>query len=596
MRPQSQHTMHSQCSLSLKYPEIFYPIKTSYIVYLYLRDVYNFPYCKKWCDFMQKIYTPHLKSSHEFKSLSSLLRPHYIEVAQIKIPQLGKIGNSLSATVIKSILNQLIVLDIHENVLILHNKTLHIVSQANQESLHNRRGEKFLISDYILKYHTYTPSQLSVRKEEITLLTEYEKNGNPNFAISPDQWIRNNPFFAILRPKPFYDRLLAHTLDKKGLFIKKWTLRAQHNYFHPSVNSGLPLTKKKDAIHEGTFMMHDMFHHVFNDALATGNETPAEQAVYIACRMMSEACTLVLADMIAVAHSGIANLGYDITKRQIYPLFLSLKFDPFDIETVRKTLYANCVYCLYGDTRVYKDFGADEDALTLYTSKYYKFFSGDFAWNEKNIKAIIQENTSNPKLRKYFASLDKDFTSFNTRSLAKKITRPDGKFSFNALFEIFWQQLVEVIYYQNTSDQITYQKTCYIKYLSGQMKIAHMYSSRLSAKKLIKKYPLIIAKIKQAQSSDQITQAGQELIEELNLFIEELESKHLLTPAEATINKLHVPLFPPVYVNYDENDRNYEKLETISTRLLGPYFPQEDFTYVPLPESLKSYYLQIVGT
>jgi hypothetical protein len=538
---------------------------------------------------MPKVYSLLKPTENAFKRLQLELRPHFLKLQPLNAPISIEEALNNSSPLFDYLKSHLIPQDVLfelKNHLVVFRKEN--VIRFTKDNLSTN------VSNYILEYYQKKISDLSCRPEAALLLPKYIKNESPNFTITPEEWIRGNKFFDILRPRPFYDRLLAFNLDKRGTFLKVWKIQSQHNYFHPSVNSGLPLTKKKDEIHEGTFMMHDMFHYIFFDPIITGHETEEEKTVYIACRMMSEACTLVLADMIAVAHSGIENLGYDVGKRQIYPLFKSLKLNPFDIETVRKVLYANCVYCLFGETEVYKNMNATPEALELYTSKYYKFFSGDFAWNEKNISNIVNEIQANEGLKKYFDLLDEDYKSFNTRSLTKNIKRKDNKLSFNKLFEVFWSQLEELIYYNDKPNNLIYSKTCYIKYLSGQLFLACKYSTIQEAKKLIADYKICVDNIKNSTTVKETAKLGNDFINQINTFIDFLRKENLLLPHEVLVNKLHVPQFPPEYVDYDQTDENYETLEGISHRILGKFFVKEDFEYKPMPSKLRNHYLSIV--
>lgn len=251
---------------------------------------------------MPIVNTLHPEGSALFELLSNKLKTHYIKVCEVEgSSRLKKFKLENIKPLLKNAAEGMDVLLVKDNNLYVFKNTCYTV--YNDSNLVSN------ISNYVIDNHEYDSSDLSCRRKDLYLLENLIIDGSPDFSKSPEEWIRRNPFFEKLRPKPFYDRLLAFNLDKRGIFLKVWSYRAQRNYFHPSVNSGLPLIKKDDPVHEGTFMMHDMFHYIFRDPIITGHETDEERVVYIACRMISEACTLVLADMTAVAHSGIENLG-----------------------------------------------------------------------------------------------------------------------------------------------------------------------------------------------------------------------------------------------------------------------------------------------
>ncbi len=524
------------------------------------------------------------EKSTQYKTLSRLLKTHYLNISKPDI-KFGTKNPKKISTLLKNS-------DSNNNVLFVRQDQLYCFKKSGY-TIYDEDRLEHNISNYLIENHQHTEYDLSCRNSDLHLLQGMLKNGSPDFSKSPDEWVRKSPFFDMLRPRPFYDRLLAYNLDQRGMFLKVWKYRAQRNYFHPSVNSGLPLLKKDDPVHEGTFMMHDMFHHIFLDPIITGHETKEERAVYIACRMMSEACTLVLADMVAVAHSGIEEKGYDVTKRKIYPLFKSLKLDAFDIETVRKVMYANCVYVLFGDTTVYHEMKCDLDALKEYTGKYENFFSGDFKWNDQNINNVLREMNSYSGLKKYFACLDDDYKQFNTRTLTNNIRRKDGNLSFNLLFEEFWKQLKNLIFYENKTNKIAYAKFGYLKYISGQIYIAFKYNNTMESRKIIKGYRIFINEFKKLKKYEDICLSGTNFVNKINSFIDSLYNKKVITGIESEMYKLHVPHFPPIYLNYDKD--NFEPLVKVSKEILGNYFEKESFKYKKMNAKIRNHYFKIVS-
>ena len=69
-----------------------------------------------------------------------------------------------------------------------------------------------------------------------------------------------------------YSRLLNFVLNERGMFLKVWQLEGQKNYWNSTYNGGLPIVRKRDPVHEGTFMLHDIWHFVFIDPIITGRE------------------------------------------------------------------------------------------------------------------------------------------------------------------------------------------------------------------------------------------------------------------------------------------------------------------------------------
>src|SRR5690606_33898717 len=131
--------------------------------------------------------------------------------------------------------------------------------------------------------------------------------------------------------------------------------RREKNYWLPGLNAGVPFVPKRDDVHEATYMFHDLCHFALPDLLLDGQVGRAEHNVYVVHRMMSEAFTLVLADMVFVDALRAAGLEYDWARRRIHPLFASLGVGAaaVDLSRLRPVLWANARFCLAGDPAAY---------------------------------------------------------------------------------------------------------------------------------------------------------------------------------------------------------------------------------------------------
>jgi hypothetical protein len=114
-----------------------------------------------------------------------------------------------------------------------------------------------------------------------------------------------------------------------GTFFRSAISRREVNYWCPGLNAGVPFVAKKDAIHELTFLAHDFGHFMLPDLVFTGKHSPLLRRVYIISRMLSEAATLVFADMLLAEGLRRSGVEYDWTKRAIWPLFEATGIDPF---------------------------------------------------------------------------------------------------------------------------------------------------------------------------------------------------------------------------------------------------------------------------
>eukprot|EP01052_Picozoa_sp_SAG31_P026155 SAG31_NODE_2350_length_5893_cov_2.633414_2_plen_151_part_00 len=122
----------------------------------------------------------------------------------------------------------------------------------------------------------------------------------------------------------------------------------------PGLNAGIPFVAKRDPIHEITFTAHDFGHFLIPDLIYTGNNSDNARRTYILYRMLSEATTMVFADMLFVETLRLSGHEYDWTRRKIHPLFVDTGLQPFGrsrahfFSETKKLLEANVHYCLLG--------------------------------------------------------------------------------------------------------------------------------------------------------------------------------------------------------------------------------------------------------
>ena len=76
----------------------------------------------------------------------------------------------------------------------------------------------------------------------------------------------------------------------------------------------------KDAIHEITYLTHDLGHFTVPDLVFDGVLSPLHSNTYIIWRMLSEAVTMTMADAIFVDSLQRSGIEYDYEKRRIFPL------------------------------------------------------------------------------------------------------------------------------------------------------------------------------------------------------------------------------------------------------------------------------------
>lgn len=172
----------------------------------------------------------------------------------------------------------------------------------------------------------------------------------------------------------------------QGIFFRAAKSRRDGNYWFPGLNGGLPYVPKADALHEGTYMFHDLMHQLMPDLVFDGGATVDHKRVYIAYRMMSEAVSLVLADMLFVRDlaNNPAHRGYDFSTRRIYPLYQAI--DPARRDDLGWLLRQMVGFVLRGDPG---ELPVDTDAWKRFEAKYSRFFVADFQWTRMNWQNLI---------------------------------------------------------------------------------------------------------------------------------------------------------------------------------------------------------------
>ena len=393
-------------------------------------------------------------------------------------------------------------------------------------------------------------------------------------------------------------------------FFRAAKTRREVNYWCPGLNAGIPFVAKKDPIHEITFMAHDFGHFLIPDLIYTGNTSSLARKVYIIYRMMSEATTLVFADMLFVETLHRSAYEYDWSKRKIHPLFLATGLDPFRagsrasfFAAFRQLLEANVAYCVLGDDSKYLKLireagivpldrcdGNSCEALEAFKDKYMPFFVEDYKWttaNYQNMSAHARDYAD------WWALVTPLAKAAGVLSGAS----PSSSSSSGGIgLETVEQHMAAV---QATSDMPTRELIARI--------FARVFDSRIQPIFMLEEVELAPAAVRRTQSFvrwlmgqavlfsrfsfvpecgrykalvvDRITRivmTGAQLTMEqvasarstYAQFVRLLRTKSLITEDDV-VNFVQVcPLFDPVYVFYDESKDFYQELEEIQHSIL----------------------------
>lgn len=387
---------------------------------------------------------------------------------------------------------------------------------------------------------------------------------------------------------------LRNATINEGLFFKAAWSRPVKNYFSPPF-SGIPLTAKKDSAEETIFMMHDMLHHLIPDLICDQGTDKKHFNVYSAWRMISEACTLVLADMLyadSLIQNGIARTCVD---QRIYPLFEAIKVaqdlsapenmsNQEQIAFIHQLLFANVRYALLGDDSEWRKLLTDKagqmlpehlNRLNAYTAHFEKFFIGDHAWTRANFDNM---NKHTDRLHKWIHSVGKPaFTQSNIPLLsdtcttleARKINMNDYKEVVDAVFALIFETRLKPHLQQNqiqfSPDHII-QSRAFRRFLIGQSSLFSRYP-----------VPFNLDHIPQAiftciQSDENLTPARQNHFRMLQKqYIHGIEGLRLMSRDEA-LNAIDcATVFPPVYIAYPAMLEQYGSIVNCVSQCIESY-------------------------
>lgn len=235
------------------------------------------------------------------------------------------------------------------------------------------------LSKFIEKFlYRKTPADWTFNPQKYKVTLELHRD--PWNFFSANKYVNNN-----IATQYGFMRMVKHVLNL-GLFFRASQNRRQNLYWFPGLNAGIPfVSKPKDLIHELVFFIHDMVHQTIPDLIYTGEVDKISRFIYIIYRLMSEAITLVSADMFFV--NSLLRSGFEyktINERKIYPLFESMHLDFDNQETFFDLLRANMIFCMLGDTTEFEKFQPDPNTLNDFKNKYEKFFIQDFDWTRHN--------------------------------------------------------------------------------------------------------------------------------------------------------------------------------------------------------------------
>jgi len=371
--------------------------------------------------------------------------------------------------------------------------------------------------------------------------------------------LTEHPVYQDLAPQ--LTSALAYVVDQ-GVFFRGAKSRRDGNYWFPGLNGGLPYVPKGDPIHEATYMFHDVMHQLMPDLVFDGADTIDHKRIYIAYRMMSEAVSLVLADMV-FTHS-LASRGthpdYDFTKRRIYPLYLELT--PAQRDDLPWLLRQVAGFVLRGDPG---QLPVDTEAWRQFAEKYTRFFVADFQWTRMNWQNLVARRTMvrtwidlvRPET---FAAQGVWFIS----DLVQEIGRgKDLPTLCDSLFDLVWRRrIAPAIGYRWPADLDRSRTTGFRRWLTGQLALFACYAPVVAMPPLAHE---LAARVRDPRA---FTAAEiEEIRGTFRAYVQALAKDGVISDDDATIYPDLFPLFDPFFLrDYDEAQQEFPTVREASDR------------------------------
>lgn len=357
---------------------------------------------------------------------------------------------------------------------------------------------------------------------------------------------KNNVYYRLAYDNEVFKPLIDYVI-KDGLFIRRASNRKQKNYWLPGLNAGLPLTPKKDELHELTFMFHDIMHFIFPD-LIVNDDSEESRHKYFITRMMSEAFTIILADVLFISLLEENKIQYDYEKRKIYPIFKNIKFDLTleNMPKIKEILWTNVQFALLGQENL-KEMIKNDVAYENYKQKYQKIFQDDYNWTLHNYDNIVKNHLQNYK---WLKMVDEDFPDIlqGTKDFCMDFSlRLSRQEQVRLIFEQMYKKIENIVQYKKLPSP-QFKKRALQRYWSGQMFIFFKY------KALYNDIFMQALRLELKNECDMLKL--QSLYEN---YLTRLCEDNFITSYELENYKKIYPFFEPFYVFYDRNpNESYE--------------------------------------
>jgi hypothetical protein len=353
------------------------------------------------------------------------------------------------------------------------------------------------------------------------------------------EWLAEQPLLQSEATAP--TRAIVERVHQSGAWLKASENRRVKHYWWPGLNAGIPMTPKKDYVHELTFLIHDLIHWAMPDTVPSAR-SEVDHRLYVATRMMSEAITLVMADMAFIEQALAAGLAYDTGKRKIHPLFDSGV--PLD-----KWCRAMSHYAIRGDDRRLAAIAKSPEALEAFKAKYAPFFEEDLRWTAHNARHL--QNRLDPRWIELHAQFARgcDLRLTSTRD-CRGAWSEDDEALVDQVFDWMWS-----IHWGTPPAALDGSVE------PGARRMQRWWLGQLALTLQMDDLPLsgiVREKIVAACLGRPTAQELRALVPAWNSYVDALAGLSRLSGNDAAIFKTHYPIVPPLYVSYDRGTETYK--------------------------------------
>lgn len=370
----------------------------------------------------------------------------------------------------------------------------------------------------------------------------------------------------LLLEHPLYQSLepgLRHALNfvvESGVFFRSAKSRRDGNYWFPGLNGGLPYVPKSDAVHEATYLFHDVMHQLMPDLVFDGASSLEHRNVYIAYRMMSEAVSLVLADMVFVR--GLTSrpelASYDFGKRRIFPLFRAVERRD-DLQWLTQQVVG---YVLRGEPGALP---VATEAWKQFEAKYSRFFIADFQWTRMNWQNLVAREGM---VRGWLSLLHPEtfraqglwFISDVVETLGRGLSL---EVVVERLFAEVWKRrIAPALAFEGTPDVERSTSNGFRRWLTGQCAFFARYEPIIGLPELAHE---LAARVRNPRSFDAAERS--EVRQRFGDFVRAQARTGLISDDDAALFPDLFPLFDPFFLrDYDEAQQEFSTVREASAR------------------------------